>query len=91
MVNKRVSPDFRCELRPDKNIETDPDQLVERDHAVTLVPRQSLAQFQRPLLSILLAGVHNVLRIEVDHLLKPNSINVYRLVIFGWFINLNQG
>ena len=87
----RFSPDFRCELRSYKDIETDPDQLVESDHAVTLVPGQSLAQFQRPLLSILFTCIHNILRIQVDHLLKPNRINIYRLVIFGRLINLNQG
>ena len=89
--SRRVSPDFACELRPDKDVETDPDQLVESDEAVALVPTQSLRQLQRPLLGILLTGVHDVLRIQVDHLFKPNGINIYRLLIFGWFIDVNQG
>ena len=48
-------------MRPDKDIETDPDQLVEGEEAVLLLPVQGLGQLHCPLLTVLLARVHDIL------------------------------
>ncbi len=44
-----------------KHVETDPDELVEGEEAILLAPVQRLGQLHRPLLTVLLARVHDVL------------------------------
>ncbi len=48
-------------MGPDKHVETDPDELVEGEEAILLAPVQRLGQLHRPLLTVLLARVHDVL------------------------------
>ena len=85
------SPDLRGELCPDEDVEADPDQLVEGEEAEgARLLVQSLAQLQRPLLGVLLARVHDVLGVQIHHLLETDCIDVDPLVIFGRLLNIHQ-
>ena len=87
-------PDFVCELRPDKHVETNAYELMEGHKTVfARLLVQGLPQLQGPLLGVLLAGIHDVLGVKVDHLLKSNCINVnlFFFPILARFVNVNKG
>ena len=54
---------------------------------------QGLPQLQGPLLGVLLAGIHDVFSVKVNHLLKSNCIDVnfLILIVFVRFINVYKG
>ena len=86
-------PDFICELRPDEYVQTDADELVEGHEAVLArLLVQGLPQLQGPLLGILLASIHDVFGVKVNHLLKSNCIDVNFLLfpILARFVNVNK-
>ena len=62
----------------------------DQDNPVLVHPPGGVPQCPPPLLGILLTSVHDVLGIEVNHLLKPDGVDIYRLVIFRWLINIDQ-
>lgn len=73
--------DVRGQIRPYEHVEADADQLLERDQGELFAVRvQRLGQFLCPTLGVFGACVHDVLGIEVHHLLETEGVNVDPIV-----------
>ena len=74
--------DVRGQIRPYEHVEADADQLLVRDQReLFVVGVERLGEFLCPALGVFGARVHDVLGVEVDHLLETEGVNVDPLIV----------